>query len=185
MHAEGDGNITAGRRGFLRRLAGAGWTIGACLSAASCGLWTLALARFFRPGDTASTARTVVIGRPSDYAQGTVDARYRDSHAFWVVRQAHAGVDQLVVLSAVCTHLGCLTTWQPGQPRFRCPCHGSVFSLTGIPIAGPAPRPLDRLAVRRRDDGRIEVDTSRVFRQDLGQWSDPRSFIALPTEGEA
>ncbi len=30
-------------------------------------------------------------------------------------------------LSAVCTHLGCLTAWKPELGIIACPCHGSKF----------------------------------------------------------
>ena len=30
-------------------------------------------------------------------------------------------------LSAVCTHLGCLTAWKPDLRIIACPCHGSKF----------------------------------------------------------
>ena len=30
-------------------------------------------------------------------------------------------------LSAVCTHLGCLTAWKPDLGIIACPCHGSKF----------------------------------------------------------
>jgi cytochrome b6-f complex iron-sulfur subunit len=36
---------------------------------------------------------------------------------------------------------------------------------------------LERYAVHVADDGQIEVDTGRVFRQDFGQWDDPASFV--------
>ncbi|MDZ7620588.1 MAG: hypothetical protein U1E05_26595, partial [Patescibacteria group bacterium] len=47
---------------------------------------------------------------------------------------------------------------------------------------GPAPRPLPRYAIRIAADGQIEVDRGRVFRQELGQWSNPASFIADANE---
>jgi len=46
-------------------------------------------------------------------------------------------------LSAVCTHLGCITRFQPDRNIIACPCHGSQFTLAGDVVAGPgnvAPR---------------------------------------------
>ncbi|NJO84044.1 MAG: Rieske 2Fe-2S domain-containing protein [Blastochloris sp.] len=58
-----------------------------------------------------------------------------------------ANVEQgVVVLYAVCTHLGCLPAWVGASHRFECPCHGSKFELDGAYIEGPAPRGLDRFA---------------------------------------
>ena len=34
-------------------------------------------------------------------------------------------------LSAVCTHLGCLTAWKPELDMIACPCHGSKFEQSG------------------------------------------------------
>ncbi len=56
--------------------------------------------------------------------------------------------------------------------KFKCPCHGSGFRITGINFEGPAPRPLERYAVRLAEDGQIEVDRSRILREDLGQWTE-------------
>ncbi len=49
-----------------------------------------------------------------------------------------------VALYAVCTHLGCLPSWNDQNFRFECPCHGSKYQLDGTYIEGPAPRSLDR-----------------------------------------
>ena len=60
----------------------------------------------------------------------------------WAIKQP-AG--EVVVLSPVCPHLGCGFRWDAGDHTFKCPCHGSVFDVTGKVLAGPAPRSLDVL----------------------------------------
>jgi cytochrome b6-f complex iron-sulfur subunit len=63
-------------------------------------------------------------------------------------------------LSAVCTHLGCLTAWKPELGIIACPCHGSKFKRDGEKIEGPAPRPLPWLRMWLSDDGDLMVDRS-------------------------
>ena len=48
----------------------------------------------------------------------------------------------LTVLSAVCTHLGCLVNYRRDQQEFLCPCHGGRYDLAGRNIGGPPPAPL-------------------------------------------
>ncbi len=48
----------------------------------------------------------------------------------------------------VCTHLGCLYKWDENSQSFSCPCHGTLFKINGDWSAGPAPRGLDRFALR-------------------------------------
>ena len=70
------------------------------------------------------------------------------------------------------------TGWPPSRSS-SVPCHGSGFYISGINFEGPAPRPLERFKVIVADDGQIIVDKSQKFQQELGQWSDPDSFIPV------
>lgn len=64
----------------------------------------------------------------------------------YVVRQ---GDDrEPLVLSPVCTHMGCNVLWDSSSQRFQCPCHGGQYLADGQNVAGPPPRPLRRLPVR-------------------------------------
>ena len=54
----------------------------------------------------------------------------------------------LTAFSPLCTHLGCAYQWAAKEKQFSCPCHGSRFGPAGNVISGPAPRPLDRYAIK-------------------------------------
>lgn len=71
----------------------------------------------------------------------------------WAVKEANG---RIVVFSPICPHLGCGYRWDDHDRRFKCPCHGSVYSVTGQVLAGPAPRPLDPLP-SKIENGRLLV----------------------------
>jgi glycine/D-amino acid oxidase-like deaminating enzyme/nitrite reductase/ring-hydroxylating ferredoxin subunit len=50
----------------------------------------------------------------------------------------------LHALSARCTHMGCLVSFNTAERAWECPCHGSRFDTDGKVIEGPATRPLER-----------------------------------------
>lgn len=80
-----------------------------------------------------------------------------ETREVWVVK--HSDTD-LSVFSPVCTHLGCHYDWMASAQEFVCPCHNSLFSMTGKVLAGPAPRPLDTLPYRI-DSGVLYVKWER------------------------
>lgn len=63
----------------------------------------------------------------------------------WVVKQAD---NRVVAFGPQCTHLGCAYHWDESKNEFLCPCHNSLFSIDGMVLAGPAPRPLDQYDAR-------------------------------------
>jgi len=62
-------------------------------------------------------------------------------------------------LSATCQHLGCSVHWDISKQQFLCPCHGGVYDREGRVVAGPPPRPLERLNLRvNQQTSDIEVE---------------------------
>lgn len=167
------------RRGFVAVLGG--WAFGAGMAAlaAASGLWAALCARFLWPNTVTQHGQRFKVGTPGEYPSGKVQTRYSQQYGVWVVHGTYRGRKQIFALSTVCTHLGCITTWQEGHRRFKCPCHGSGFSPEGLNLEGPAPRPLERYAIRLGEDGQLEVDKSRRFREELGQWADPACFVEV------
>lgn len=53
-----------------------------------------------------------------------------------------AGENDFRAMSATCTHLDCIVTYQKDRTRIYCNCHGGQYDLTGRNVAGPPPRPL-------------------------------------------
>jgi cytochrome b6-f complex iron-sulfur subunit len=93
-------------------------------------------------------------GKPEQYPSGSVGADPKTG--IYIIH----GPEGFYALSAVCTHLGCLTVWAPEQNLIACPCHGSKFNLEGVKTDGPAPRPLPWLRVWIGDEGDLMVDRS-------------------------
>lgn len=60
----------------------------------------------------------------------------------WIIKHSETNI---TVFSPICPHLGCRFNWYPDAKKFICPCHGSVYSITGEVLGGPAPRGLDTL----------------------------------------
>jgi cytochrome b6-f complex iron-sulfur subunit len=140
---------------------------------------TLGTVRFMFPNVLSEPPSTFKAGDASGYEEGKVDDRFKEIGA-WVIRNKdERGRDIIYALSTTCTHLGCTPNWLEAEKKFKCPCHGSGFKISGVNFEGPAPRPLERYAIKKTDDGQIVVDKSRKFQKELGQWNESDSYVLL------
>ncbi|MFP6576683.1 MAG: Rieske 2Fe-2S domain-containing protein [Pirellulaceae bacterium] len=171
------------RRGFIATLGGAlfgsSLAVGFTSLAATHVLWALGLARFMFPNILMEPPTRFKVGFPDDFAPGQVQTKFKAQFGVWIARFEYDGQPQIYALKTVCTHLGCTPNWLEGEQKFKCPCHGSGFYKDGINFEGPAPRPLERYAIQLADDGQLEVDKSRSFNQERGQWADAASFVSV------
>lgn len=136
------------RRGVLRNMMWASAGLFA-VQAATSGL------AMFWPRRVEGFGAPIEVGHISDFPVGSI-TRVREGK-FYLSRLAE---DRVIALYWVCPHLGCTVPWV--GDRFHCPCHSSVYDRTGQNIAGPAPRPMDYMAIEVRD-GRLIVDTGTII----------------------
>lgn len=61
-----------------------------------------------------------------------------------------------IVLSRVCTHLGCLVNYDKARQLLICPCHNGIYDLDGNVVSGPPPRPLPRFPFKIEGE-KIEI----------------------------
>ncbi|HWB11035.1 MAG TPA: Rieske 2Fe-2S domain-containing protein [Pirellulales bacterium] len=168
---------TEDRRTFLAFAVGSFLGAGFTALAATGGLWTLCTARFMFPNVLIEPPSKFKVGFPSDFAPGMVEEKFKAQFGVWVVKSEYQGQLQIYALKTVCTHLGCTPNWLEGEQKFKCPCHGSGFYKDGINFEGPAPRPLERYSIHLADDGQLEIDKSKTFQEEMGQWKDAASFV--------
>ncbi len=135
------------RRDFLARIG-----VGACVTAAAGS--TLVTFDYLRPKVLFEPPTSFRAGNAVEFPEGTV--RFNKEQRAYVI----GGPKGVYALSAVCTHLGCITRYVSDENIIACPCHGSRFDLEGNVIHGPAPRPLPWLEVVADPAGNLIVDTA-------------------------
>jgi len=141
------------RRDFLNEI-----TIGA-LGVAGLG-GTAVIYQYFSPNLLFEPATTFRAGNPDLFPIDSVS--YLQDQQVYIVRTSSG----FYAVSAVCTHLGCVTQWKPEANRIACPCHGSKFQRDGKKIEGPAPRPLPHYSITLTADGELLVDKLQVVKSE-------------------
>ncbi len=142
------------RRSFLNEI-----TIGA-LGVAGLGGTALTY-QYFSPNVLFEPPMTFRAGNPDLYPVNSVT--FLQDQLVYIVRIPVG----FYAVSAVCTHLGCITQWKPEANMIACPCHGSKFQPNGKVIAGPAPRPLPHFSISLTADGELLVNKLEIIKPDL------------------
>lgn len=140
------------RRDFFNEIAGG------ALAIAGIGAAVVTV-KYASPNVLFEPPTTFHAGPLDDYPLNSVT--YIQDQQVYIVRTAKG----MWVMSAVCTHLGCITQWKPEQDLVACPCHGSKFEKGGRVVAGPAPRPLPYFAIRLTADGTVVVDKLEIVKE--------------------
>ena len=168
------GDEKASRRGVFSFIL-LGWLA----FAAWCGIAGAALNRFMNPNvleEPDPRIRCGPLDRYAAMAPGSINEDFKPQ-GLWLYRSE----GQLAAISTVCTHLGCIPYWLANDRKFKCPCHGSGFTPPGINFEGPAPRPLERFAIRVQD-GQVIVDKSRKFlatNASQKAWEDVDAYVEV------
>jgi cytochrome b6-f complex iron-sulfur subunit len=153
VHHEGGPGNGITRRDFLNDV-----TLGALGIA---GLGSVAVTyQYFSPNVLFEPPTSFRVGNPDLYPVHSVTI-LQDQQVY-IVRMPEG----FYAVSAICTHLGCVTQWKPDTDQIACPCHGSKFKADGTKIEGPAPRPLPHFAISLTADGELFVDKLQTVKSD-------------------
>lgn len=88
-------------------------------------------------------------------------ARLRDP----ATAEERVSIPEWYVSIAICTHLGCIPSWQPEkipgleQPGFYCPCHGGKFDTLGRRLDGPPPENLHLVPYEFVANNKLRIGT--------------------------
>jgi cytochrome b6-f complex iron-sulfur subunit len=149
---QGEAATASTRRDFLNEVAAG------ALGIAGLGSVVVTV-KYLSPNVLFEPPTSFRVGAPDDYPVNSVT--YFADQKVYIVRTA-AG---FFAMSAVCTHLGCITQWHPEADLIECPCHGSHYEKNGTVVHGPAPRALPHYSLRLMPDGTLLVDTLDIVKQ--------------------
>jgi nitrite reductase/ring-hydroxylating ferredoxin subunit len=95
--------------------------------------------------DTGILLAEMAEGQPRRVTAGSVGA--------FVFRKG----DQVLAMSAYCTHLPCELVWRSKDHVLNCPCHNQLFDSDGLSLAESYKLPALPLVKTRVRNGRVEV----------------------------
>jgi len=133
-----------------------------------------------KPKDIGSMAN---LGQLSELEKGefpkkvTYKVKVKDA---WVTQEQEGFVyinkseedNSLLIMSPVCTHLGCTVGLADEKSReegvnFLCPCHAGRYDKNGINVGGPPPRPFD-IFKPYFEDGNVYISIFDTVKRDKG-----------------
>ncbi len=120
------------RRSFLKILT-------SLLGLTALGTLIYPLCRFLAPVASSTGIKTVVIPQAEVPVGATKNLLVGETPSIIIHKTTG-----YIVLSRVCTHLGCLVNYNASQQLLICPCHNGTYDLDGNVVSGPPPRPLEK-----------------------------------------
>lgn len=133
--------------------------IGGLIVAGSAGLY--GSLQSLRPVVSYEPARILEIGSPQDILNISMADFQVADRKVTVIK----GEKGLYALIRNCTHMGCIPNFSTNDGQYLCPCHGSVFTLEGDVVRGPAPEPLYRASLIVNSRGAVEINAT-LFEND-------------------
>jgi cytochrome b6-f complex iron-sulfur subunit len=150
--AQGTPGKPVSRRGFFQYILLAFSGI-----ATAAGVLTPIIAYIWPPARTATEAGTrVPVASTADLPAGQGEVFSVNNQPVIVINTEQG----IRALSAVCTHLGCIVSWNPERQVIACPCHEAYFNINGAVISGPPPAPLATY--------RVQVEGDEIFVEGAG-----------------
>lgn len=154
------------RREFLRNAVLGGVGVAAVVGGVTA-------TQFGLPNKTGAFGKEVIVPREVIPAPGDPPYKYLPGK-FWLINNA----DGALALYWKCPHLGCTVPWEASEGQFHCPCHQSIYDRHGVRIDGPAPRPMDLMALRVDEFGNVVVHTGEITER---EGYDPAQAVRLDT----
>jgi Rieske Fe-S protein len=125
------------------------WVLGTSLGAVAASILYPLYRYVLPPRSAESQTGRILAGRRSELPPGSGKI-FRFGAKPGIVIATAGG--EIRAFTAVCTHLACTVQYRKDLQHIWCACHDGHYSLEGVPIAGPPPRPLERYDVALKDD---------------------------------
>ncbi len=178
LRGEGEGNVIDSSNAFSRRkglagllAAGVSVTIAAMLYPVVRFLWP----RPVTQSGTDSMVAPYRVGELRPDGEGRCPKPFNFGGKPCLLVLTPAGVQRLArgesvkpgdvrAFNAICTHTDCTVDYRADSGDIFCACHNGVYSLDGLNVSGPPPRPLEtyKVAFRGEVSGQEEIIVSRT-----------------------
>ena len=132
-------NTSVTRRGFIQIL------LGFSVVSTVVGMLVPVIGYLLPKSANSGSGAPVEVGAVEDFGPGTGKVVSVNDKAVILVNGKAGG---LKAFSAICTHLGCIVSWDTRKNSIACPCHDGFFNATtGAVVSGPPPKPLAQYEV--------------------------------------
>lgn len=131
------------RRGFIQFL------LGFSVVSTIVGMLVPVIGYLLPKGSNSGSGAPVEVGKAEDFGPGSGKIVSVNDKPVIVVNGKAGG---LKAFTAICTHLGCIVSWDARKNSIACPCHDGFFNpVTGAVVSGPPPKPLAQYEVIVKD----------------------------------